>query len=79
MHVPEAYFALAPVVVFMVCRGAGPKPLEYIGEWPRRGHAYRCHVWAGARGERYVTVDGLVAPSPFKYWRWRLVAQLWLN
>lgn len=76
---PERFFADPPVVVFMVCRGAGPKPLEYIGEWPRRGRTYRCSVWEDARGEMYVTVNGLVAPKPFKAWRWRLVAMTWLN
>lgn len=77
---PERFYVNPPVVVLMACKGAGPAPLEYIGQWPRRGHVYACRIEYDAHtGEELVTVIGLVAPQPFKAWRWRLVAMAWMN
>ena len=82
-NIPPHLHLPAPVIHYMVCRGAGKKPLEYIGDWPRRGMCYPCTIRPHFEtGEPHVYIHGFYANPPygaFKRWRFRLVAEVWLN
>lgn len=78
----ENLYGPLPLTTYMVSKGAGRRPLEYIGEWPKRGRAYQCELLYDENGEEVVRVLGLIANPPhsfFKRWRFRMVAEVWLN
>lgn len=72
-----------PVVHYLRCKGAGRRPVEHVGDWPKRGQVYPCDVRPSAEtGEPHVYVHGFYAQHPFgafKAWRFRWVATVWLN
>lgn len=82
LKIPKHLLKYSPVVCYMRCRGAGRPMREYVGNWPKRHRVYPCTIKRDVKGHERVFVAGVGLPLPyfgFQRWRFKLLAEVWLN